>query len=201
MTVWENKELIEKDLNKMYLIVGLGNPEMEYDKTRHNMGFHVINALAKEYDISVEKSKFKGLYGSGIIEGKKVILLKPQTYMNLSGESVIEIMNFHKILPEDLIVIYDDIDIMPGNIRIRKNGSAGTHNGMKSVIKCIHTEAFSRVRVGIGKPGEHIDMITHVIGNVPEEELTVLSQGVEKAKKAIIEMMKNSIDSAMNQFN
>lgn len=185
----------------MYLIVGLGNPETDYSKTRHNMGFNVVNKISEEFNIEVNKSKFKGLFGSGVINGQKVILLKPQTYMNLSGESVIEAMNFYKITEDNLIVVYDDIDIEPGNIRIRKNGSAGTHNGMKSVIKCINTENFSRVRVGIGKPNENVDMINHVIGFVPEEEQKILKQGIELAKDAIIEILRNDINSAMNKFN
>lgn len=185
----------------MYLIVGLGNPESEYSKTRHNMGFNVINELSKKYNIPVEKSKFKGLYGTGIIENEKVALLKPQTFMNLSGESLIEIVNFYKIPLENIIIIYDDIDIEPGNIRIRKSGSAGTHNGMKSIIEHLGTTEFSRIRVGIGKPAEHIDMITHVIGGVSKSDLETLQIGVEKARDAVIEILKNDISSAMNKYN
>ena len=185
----------------MYLIVGLGNPESDYSKTRHNMGFNVINKLSEKYGIEVNKSKFKGLIGNGIIEGEKVLLLKPQTFMNLSGESIIEAMSFYKIQEDELIVIYDDIDIEPGSIRIRRNGSAGTHNGMKSIIEHLKTENFTRVRVGIGKPKEHIDMITHVIGHIPEEELEALDKGITIAKEAIIEIIKNGIGSAMNKFN
>ena len=165
------------------------------------MGFNVINKISEEYQIEVNKSKFKGLVGNGIINGEKVILLKPQTFMNLSGESVIEAMNFYKIQEDELIIIYDDIDIEPGNIRIRRNGSAGTHNGMKSIIEHIKTENFTRIRVGIGKPKEHIDMISHVIGHIPEEEQKALNEGTEVAKEAVIEMIKNSIDTAMNKYN
>lgn len=185
----------------MYLIVGLGNPESDYSRTRHNMGFNVINKIAEKYNIDVNKSKFKSLFGTGIIEGEKVILLKPQTFMNLSGEAVIEAMNFYKISPEELIVIYDDIDIEPSNIRIRKNGSAGSHNGMKSVISLIGTEKFCRIRVGIGKPKGKMDMISYVIGNIPEEEIKLLDEGTDIAKEATIEIIKNNIDSAMNKFN
>ncbi len=185
----------------MYLIVGLGNPEDNYSKTRHNMGFNVVNKLSEKYNIEINKSKFKGLLGSGLIENEKVILLKPQTFMNLSGESVVEVMNFYKIPLDNLIVIYDDIDIVPGKIRIRKNGSAGTHNGMKSVVNSLNTEEFIRVRVGIGKPKENIDMISYVIGYIPEEDLEYLNNGVELAKEAVIEIIKNNIDSAMNKFN
>ena len=185
----------------MYLVVGLGNPESDYSKTRHNMGFNVINELSKKYNIEVNKSKFKGLVGNGIIEGEKVVFLKPQTYMNLSGESVIEAMNFYKVQEDELIVIYDDIDIEPGNIRIRRNGSAGTHNGMRSIVEHIKTQNFIRVRVGIGKPKEHVDMISHVIGHIPDEEKKVLEEGTNIAKEAVIEIIKNSVDSAMNKFN
>ncbi len=185
----------------MYLIVGLGNPEEDYSKTRHNMGFDVINEISKKYKIEVNKKKFKALVGSGIIENEKVILLKPQTFMNLSGESVIETMKFYKISQDNLIVIYDDIDIEPGNIRIRKSGSAGTHNGMKSVINSINTEKFCRIRVGIGKPQNQIDLISYVIGYIPEEEIELLNKGVETAKNAVIEIIKNNVTSAMNKFN
>ena len=185
----------------MYLIIGLGNPEKDYGKTRHNMGFNVINELSKEYSIDVNKSKFKGLYGDGTIENEKVILLKPQTYMNLSGESVIEAVNFYKIPLQNIIVIYDDVDIDPGFIRIRKNGSSGHHKGMESIISHLHTEDFCRVRVGIGKPKFKDDMITHVIGYIPDEELELLRKGVNSAKEAVIEILKNNIDSAMNKYN
>ncbi len=185
----------------MYLIVGLGNPESDYSKTRHNMGFNVINKLSEKYGIEVNKSKFKGLVGNGIIEGEKVVLLKPQTFMNLSGESIVEAMNFYKIQENELVVIYDDVDIEPGNIRIRRNGSAGTHNGMRSIVEHIKTENFTRVRVGIGKPKEHVDMIAHVIGHIPEEDKKALEEGTDIAKEAVIEIIKNSVDSAMNKFN
>jgi len=185
----------------VYLLVGLGNPELEYGNTRHNMGFHVINKIAEEYNIEINKSKFKGLFGDGLIENQKVILLKPQTFMNLSGESVIEIKNFYKLDLEKIIVVYDDIDIEPGKIRIRKNGSPGTHNGMKSVVHYLLSEDFVRVRVGIGKPNENTDLISHVIGDIPEEEKELLLTGVNKAKNAIVEIIKNGLDSAMNLYN
>ena len=186
----------------MYLIVGLGNPEEDYSKTRHNMGFNVINKLAKQYNIEVTKKKFKGLYGTGIIEGEKVILLKPQTYMNLSGESIKEAIKFYKVDPEkELIVIYDDMDLEPGTIRIRKFGGAGTHNGMKSVVKELNTENFKRVRVGIGKPIDNTDLIEYVIGGIDEFDIPKLEKGTDFAKDAIIEILKNGIDIGMNKFN
>ena len=185
----------------MYLIVGLGNPEQDYSNTRHNMGFNTINKLSKQYEIEVTKNKFKGLYGSGIIEGKKVILLKPQTFMNSSGESIKEIMQFYKIEPQDLIVIYDDIDIKPGIIKIRKAGGPGTHNGMKSVVHELNTQDFKRVRVGIGMPKEEQDLIEYVIGAIPEEEKENLENGTDLAKEAVISIIKDGIDIAMNKFN
>ena len=186
----------------MYLIVGLGNPENEYANTRHNMGFDTINQLAKEYKIELNKNKFKGIYGTGMIENEKVLLLKPQTYMNLSGESMIEAIHFYKIGLENIIVIYDDMDIKPGNIKIRKKGGAGSHNGMKSVIKNLNSEEFARIRVGIGTPEYKHDKINYVIGTISsEEDREKLNQGIKKAKEAIIEMIKNGIDSAMNKFN
>lgn len=185
----------------MYLIVGLGNPENEYANTRHNMGFNVINEFSKKKHIEVTKSKFKGLYETGIIEGKKVILLKPQTFMNSSGESIKEIVEFYNIEPKEIIIIYDDIDVEQGKIKIRKQGGPGSHNGMKSVIKELGTTEFARIRVGIGKPIYKNDMINYVIGKVPKEEQEILAKGVEKATEALEEILKNNIDIAMNKFN
>lgn len=185
----------------MYLIVGLGNPENEYANTRHNMGFDTINKLAENNHIAVNKAKFKGIYGTGIIQNKKVILLKPQTYMNLSGESIREVIDFYHIENEEIIIIYDDIDTEKGNIRIRKKGGPGSHNGMKSVVENLQTTDFGRIRVGIGQPEYKNDMINYVIGKVPEEEQKVLREGVTKAAEAIEEILKNGIDIAMNKFN
>ena len=184
----------------MYLIVGLGNPEEEYSNTRHNMGFNVINKLAEEYKIDVNKNKFDALLGTGSIEGEKVILLKQQTYMNLSGKSIIQVVNFYKIPLQNVFVIYDDIDIAPGLIRIRKKGSSGSHNGMKSVVAELNSEDFARIRVGIGKP-ENNDMINYVIGKIPKEGQEPLEEGVLKAKQAVVEILKNGLDRAMNKFN
>lgn len=185
----------------MYLIVGLGNPEEEYSNTRHNMGFDTINKIAKQYNIEVNKNKFKGLCGSGIIENKKVILLKPQTYMNLSGESIKETMDFYKIQQENLIIIYDDIDLEAGIIKIRKKGGPGTHNGMKSVISIIKTQEFARVRVGIGKPERKEQLIEYVIGKIPDKDQKILDEATTKSKEALIEIIKNGVDIAMNKFN
>ncbi len=185
----------------MYLIVGLGNPESDYANTRHNMGFKVINRLAEEYEISISRKKFNSEYEKAVIEGEKVILVKPQTFMNVSGEAVYEFVNFYKIELDKVMIIYDDMDIEPGKIRIRKSGSPGSHNGMKSVVHFLKNENFPRIRVGIGKPNETEDRIQYVIGAIPEEEKTSLEEGVEKAKDAVIELLKNGIDAAMNAFN
>lgn len=185
----------------MYLIVGLGNPEPTYSKTRHNMGFDTINKLAKKYNIEINKNKFQGLYETATIEGQKVVLIKPQTYMNLSGNCVKEFVDFYKIENENILVIYDDMDIEPGTIKIRKKGSAGGHNGMKSIIQILRTEEFPRIRIGIGRPEHNGDEINYVIGAIPDEEIPKLEEGTENAKEAIIEILKNGIDSAMNKFN
>ena len=185
----------------MYLIVGLGNPEQDYANTRHNMGFNTINKIAKRYEIEITRSKFKGLYGSGIIEGEKVILLKPQTFMNLSGQSIKEMMDFYKLDINKLIVVYDDIDIEPGIIKVRKSGGPGTHNGMKSVVHELNTQNFKRIRVGIGMPKEDENLIEYVIGAIAEEDIEKLEEGTDKAKDAVIEIIKNGIDIAMNKFN
>ena len=185
----------------MYLIVGLGNPEPEYSKTRHNMGFDVINNLSKKFDIDVRKEKFDALIGNGTIENEKVILVKPQTYMNSSGEAVRPLADFYKINPENIIVIYDDIDIETGIMKIRKKGGPGTHNGMKSVVEELNTTDFARIRVGIGQPEFKSDMINYVIGKVPEDEQKILKEGTHKAAEAVEEILKNGIDIAMNKFN
>ena len=185
----------------MYLIIGLGNPEEEYSKTRHNMGFNAINKIAEKYEIEMKKTKFNGIYGRGNIEGEKVMLIKPQTYMNLSGKCVKEFLDFYKIEREKMIIIYDDMDVEPGKIKIRKQGSAGSHNGMKSIISEIQTQEFPRIRIGIGRPIHENDKINYVIGNIPEEEMEKLEEGIEKAKEATIDILAKGIDHAMNKFN
>ena len=185
----------------MYLIVGLGNPESDYSKTRHNMGFNVINKISEKYGIEVNKKKFDGLLGEGIIEGEKVILLKPQTYMNLSGKSIIQVINFYKISLENICIIYDDMDVEKGKIRIRKKGSAGSHNGMKSVIEELGSEEFTRIRVGIGKPEFEGDAINYVIGPIPESEIKILDEGTTKGAEATIEILKIGVDNTMNKYN
>ena len=185
----------------MYLIVGLGNPEEEYANTRHNMGFDVINKLAQRYEIDMNRTKFNAIYGNGIMEGQKVILIKPQTYMNLSGQAIKEFYNFYKIKIEELIVIYDDMDVEKGEIKIRKKGGPGSHNGMKSIVHELSNEGFPWVRVGIGKPIFAEEKINYVIGKLPKEEADILEKGVNKAVGAVQEILKSGIDNAMNRYN
>lgn len=184
----------------MYLIVGLGNPERDYSNTRHNMGFNVVNKLAEKYGIDVNKSKFKGLYGTGIVNGEKVMLLKPQTFMNLSGESVKEVVDYYKVDLDKVLVIYDDMDLEPGKIRIRKSGGPGTHNGMKSMVQCLCSQSFPRIRVGIGKPDDD-NFIEYVIGAIDDDDKKDLAIGVDRALDATVAILENNIDFAMNKFN
>ena len=185
----------------MYLIVGLGNPEEEYARTRHNMGFDTINKIAEKHNIKVNKSKFNSLYGMGTINNEKIILLKPQTYMNLSGNAVRDFMSFYKIKENELIVIYDDLDIEPGIIKIRKKGGPGTHNGMKSVVNEIQTENFIRVRVGIGNPKYKDDLLNYILTRIPDEEYKILESSTSNAAEAVIDIVESGIDKAMNKYN
>lgn len=185
----------------MYLIVGLGNPENEYANTRHNMGFDAINHLSRKLNINVNKEKFKGIYGDAILNGEKVILLKPQTYMNLSGESIIQFKQFYKIPPENIIVIYDDIDVDVGKIKIRKKGGPGSHNGMKSVVKELKSEDFPRIRVGIGKPMFKEMMIGYVLEKLNGNEREILEESTKLAANAVYDIITSGIDKAMNMYN
>lgn len=184
----------------MYVIAGLGNPGKKYENTRHNMGFITVDQLAEKHDIKVDKLKFKALVGEGRIAGQKVLLVKPQTYMNLSGESIREVMHFYKLEPENLIVIYDDIDIELGALRIRKFGSAGTHNGMKSVVYQLQSDRFPRIRIGIGSQKKG-DLVDFVIGGFSKEEVPVLEETVTKAVGAVECILESDVDIAMNRFN
>jgi len=185
----------------MFLIVGLGNPENDYANTRHNMGFNVINKISEKYGINVNCSKFKGLFGSGKINNENLLLLKPQTFMNLSGESIKECVDFYKIDVNKVLVIYDDIDLEPGKIRIRKFGGPGTHNGMRSVVQCLGSDKFPRIRVGIGKPERNDNLIEYVIGHISLADKEKLDEGVILATEAVDSILRENIDSAMNKFN
>ena len=185
----------------MYFIVGLGNPGLQYENTRHNVGFMTIDYLANKYNIDVRKLKFKSLYGQGEISGHKVMLIKPQTYMNNSGEAVRELRNFYKFDIDKLIVIYDDIDIDFGTVRIRKKGSAGSHNGMKSIIYQIQDDKFPRIKVSIGKKPEKWDLANFVLSGFSKEEVSILEDEIRLAAKGIEIILKEDIDMAMNKCN
>ena len=185
----------------MYLIVGLGNPEPEYAYTRHNMGFDTINKIAKELNIELKKTKFNSICGEGKVDNKKILLIKPQTFMNNSGESVEAFISYYKIPVENMLVIYDDMDTDIGTVRIRAKGGAGSHNGMKSIVKELNSEEFPRIRVGIGKPKNEFDKIDYVIGRIPNEEYINLQEGIDIAKDATIFWIKNGIDNTMNKYN
>lgn len=184
----------------MFLIAGLGNPGKKYEKTRHNLGFMVIDELARRNSVSVDKSKFKSLTGEFKLGGEKVILMKPQTYMNLSGEAIREAVNFYKIDLKNLLVIYDDLDIPMGALRIRTSGSSGTHNGMKSVVSQLGSRDFPRVRIGIGSNKDD-NLIDFVIGKPSKSEEAVLSDTVSEAVHAVECYITDGIDKAMNRFN
>jgi PTH1 family peptidyl-tRNA hydrolase len=185
----------------MIIIAGLGNPEKEYKGTRHNAGFEVINKLAYDYDIQMNKVKFRAIYGTGSIKGKSVLLLKPQTYMNLSGESVRDALSFYKLGAENLIVVYDDCALDVGEIRVRKQGSAGGHNGMKSIIYQLETDTFTRVRVGIGEKPPKFDLVDYVLSRFNKNETEKIIEGYTKAGEAVEIILSGSADIAMNKFN
>ena len=186
---------------KMYLIVGLGNPTKEYDKTRHNVGFSVIDVLADRYRIDISEKKHKALCGRGVIEGQKVLLLKPQTFMNLSGESIRAAADYYKIEPEEMIVIYDDISLDPGQLRIRLKGSAGGHNGIKNIIANLGTQDFPRIKVGVGAKPPRMDLADYVLGHFSKAERAQMEEGYDRATEAVRLILAGEIDAAMNQYN
>ena len=180
----------------MFLIVGLGNPGKEYDGTRHNIGFAAIDYIADKYNIELNRIKFKGVFGEGLINGKKVILLKPTTYMNLSGESIREVVNFYKISNEEIIVIYDDISLEVGRIRIREKGSHGGHNGIKSIIGNLGTDVFP---IGVGAPKGNL--VSHVLGKFSDEEVEILRESIKASSDATSIIISNNTKEAMNKLN
>lgn len=185
----------------MRVIVGLGNPEKDYRWTRHNMGFEVINKLAYDWDIEINRAKFRAHLGEGSRAGQKVLLAKPQTYMNLSGESVRDILHFYKLTPESLIVVYDDTDLDLGRVRIRESGSAGGHNGMKSILYQLDSDAFVRVRVGIGAKPSGYDLADYVLSKFRKDEQDPMVDGITLAGEAVELILKEGAASAMNRFN
>ena len=185
-----------------YIIVGLGNPGSQYENTRHNAGFITLDAIAKKNDIKVDRLKFKSLCGTGSIGGKRVLLMKPSTFMNLSGQAVTEAMNFYKIPPEKTIVIFDDISLDPGKLRIRRKGSDGGHNGIKNIIYLSGSDKFPRIKVGVGaKPNPKWELADWVLSRFTDSEMKALSEAAENAAQAVEYMVNEQIDKAMNLFN
>ena len=185
----------------MKIVVGLGNPGIKYAGSRHNTGFSVITSISDKFDIPLNKKQCKAVVGLGLISGERVVLAEPQTFMNLSGEAVSALLHFYRCDVKNLIVIYDDMDLEVGKIRLRGRGSAGGHNGIKNIIEYIGTDEFERIKVGIGKPPAPMEVIDYVLGRFPSEELPIMRESVDKATLALEEIIKNGIDSAMNKYN
>lgn len=186
----------------MYVIAGLGNPGKKYAKTRHNAGFDTLDMIADRYRIDVSTEKFKALVGTGVIDGQKVILVKPQTFMNLSGDSIRLVCDFYKIdVEEELIVIYDDISLAPGQLRIRKKGSAGGHNGVKSIIGQLGTQSFKRVKVGVGEKPEGYDLADYVLGHFSFSERIDMEDAFDRASRAAAALVTHPVEEVMNQYN
>lgn len=185
----------------MYLIAGLGNPEKKYEGTRHNAGFAAVDALAERLSVSVKEKKFKGLYGTGVYQGEKLLLLKPLTYMNLSGESVRAAAEFYKIEPSRIIILSDDINLACGRLRLRAAGSAGGHNGLKNIIAQLGTDGFSRVRIGVGRLLPKEDLIAHVLGRFDEQDRKLMEKAYAAAGEAALSIVSDGMAAAMNRWN
>lgn len=199
----KNKELYDERKGKdMYLVVGLGNPGNEYNMTRHNIGFETVDYMATQNGTKINKIKFKGVYGECNIAGEKVVLLKPQTYMNLSGDSVKEICDYYKIPTDKLIVICDDIALDTGKIRIRAKGGAGGHNGLKSIIYSLEKEEFIRIRMGIGTPAtDRWDLADFVLGKFTKDDIPLMETAISRAIGAVTDIIKEGVGFAMNKYN
>ena len=186
----------------MYLIVGLGNPGKQYENTRHNVGFDAVDLLVDEYRVPSSGKQHKAMYGKGVIAGQKVILAKPLTYMNLSGESVRALVDYYKIDPEEeLIVIYDDISLEPGKIRIRKKGSAGGHNGITNIIAQLGTQNFQRIKVGVGEKPKGWDLADYVLGHFSKDDRAKMQEGYTRAMHAAEMLVAGDVEQAMNEYN
>ncbi len=191
-------------MDEIYVVAGLGNPGYRYKNTRHSVGFMVIDALAEKVGVNIRKNKklkHKAIINEVNIDEKKILLVKPQTYMNASGESIKDIVENYKVPLNNLIILYDDADLPLGKIRIRRSGSAGTHNGMKSVIYHLQAEDFPRIRIGIGKPPPDMDIIDYVLGKFTMDETDVIHESILKAAEAAITIVKEGVDEAMAKFN
>ena len=185
----------------MYIIAGLGNPGEKYENTRHNAGFMAVDALAEKLGVMINKRDFRALYTKARVENEQIVLLKPQTYMNLSGESIYAAMFYYKCPIQNLIVMYDDIDLKVGHIRIRRSGSAGSHNGMKSIIASLGMEDFPRIRIGVSKPPPRMDLVDYVLGTFGKEELPVIRREAQSAADAAMTIITKGAEEAMQKYN
>ncbi|MCI8372219.1 MAG: aminoacyl-tRNA hydrolase [Lachnospiraceae bacterium] len=186
----------------MYVIAGLGNPDKQYENTRHNIGFDAIDALAEKYNIDISIRKHRAYCGKGMINGNKVVLVKPQTYMNLSGESLRSVVDYYKIDPEsELLVLFDDISLDVGQLRIRKKGSAGGHNGIKNIIANLNTQNFARIKIGVGEKPKKMDLVDYVLGHFTKSERVLMDEAIEHAIRAAGMIVEGEMDSAMNIYN
>ncbi|RCX18424.1 peptidyl-tRNA hydrolase [Anaerobacterium chartisolvens] len=188
-------------MDRLFIVVGLGNPGKKYDNTRHNVGFDTLDLLGARHCIKISKLKFKALIGEGSIDGQRVILAKPQTFMNLSGESVRDIADWYKVPLSDVIIIYDDIDLDTGKLRIRSKGSAGTHNGMRSILYHIQSENFPRIRIGIGRPPEGWDLADYVLSRFKEDERRAVNTSIDLAVEAVSSIISGGIETTMSKYN
>ncbi|MBE6082223.1 aminoacyl-tRNA hydrolase [Acidilutibacter cellobiosedens] len=185
----------------LYAIIGLGNPGREYMNTRHNIGFDTVELISSKYNIKLNKGKFKSIYGEGNIDDKKILLVKPQTYMNNSGMAVLDLYNFYKMPIENIIVIVDDVDIDFGAVRVRAKGSGGTHNGLKSIVYQLQRDDFPRIKVGIGKAKEDMDLADFVLSRFSQEDRTIIEEAIKKAARAAELIVKYDVNKAMNEIN
>lgn len=190
-----------EEAGEMKCIAGLGNPGKQYEQTRHNVGFMAIDELSRMFNIPLDQSKHKGLYGIGYYQGEKVLLLKPLTYMNLSGESIRAIIDYYQIDIEDLVIIYDDLDLPVGKIRLRQKGSAGGHNGMKSTIAHLGTQEFNRIRIGISRPPKGMAVPDYVLGRFSKEEHPFVEEAVKRSADACEAWLNKPFLQAMNEYN
>ena len=192
----------KKTFEPMYIVAGLGNPGKNYEMTRHNIGFHIIDYIADEVGVKIKKLKYKALYGEAVISGEKVLLIKPQTFMNNSGESIAEFVNFFKVPVQNVIIISDDVSLEAGRIRVRGKGSAGGHNGLKSIIYHLNSDTFPRVRIGVGAPDhDDYDLADYVLGRFSKDEIPLFEDTIKKAYGAVCEIISHGYESAMNKYN